>query len=226
MKKCIALFIVSLLLLGCGGWLPKGKPSPPLKRFTLEYPPPVFEGWPQSEAALRVERFASASSINSRNMLYRAAPYRMAVYNFQIWIAEPADLVFDFLLRDLQASGLFQAIFAPQWPEEARFRLEGALTEFYENDETGRGAAVISLNAILLDMEQTEIDRKVVFQADYSFSEPIEKNAESLAEGMSAAMGRLSSQLISDIYAAVQRRCPGSRNPDSDSGKTGEVTIR
>ncbi len=219
----MAWLIILSILAGCSGWLPKGKPSPPLKRFTLEYPSPVFDGLPRSEATLRVERFSSASSIDNQSMLYRPAPYRFSVYNFQIWIADPADLVSDFLVRDLQGSGLFQAVFPPQCPEEARFRLEGALLEFFENDASGRGVAVISLNAILLDTDRGEIDRKVVFQTGYSFAELVEKNADSLAQGMSAAMGKLSSKLIADIYAAVQKRCSEFRAPDSDFKKTAEA---
>jgi cholesterol transport system auxiliary component len=80
------------------------------------------------------------------------------------------------------------------------------IEEFLELDEGSNGKAVLSLNIALLDQNQKEITRKVIFQKGYRLIEPQkEQTPEGFAQGMSAAMARLSEQLINDIYNAVKK---------------------
>ena len=59
----------------------------------------------------------------------------------------------------------------------------------------------------LLDLNQTDSTKQVVFQKSYSYAAPCKENsAEGLAAGLSESMERLSGQIISDVYQAVKSR--------------------
>jgi ABC-type uncharacterized transport system auxiliary subunit len=194
------------ILMACiaAGCFPKGTASPPVRHYTLEYPSPQWKGLKQVNATIRVERFFASPPFDTQAMLYRPVPYRYGLYNYYIWVAKPADLVSDFLLRDMQSSGLFRAVYSDHALEDARYLIDGGISEFFEDDEQGPSAK-IALNLVLFDMSHKEIDRKVIFQKTYTVSEPSEKTADGLARGMSQAMSRLSKSLITDIYAAILR---------------------
>lgn len=206
----ITVLISFILIVACGGILPKGKPSPPLKRYALEYTAPAFKGLPRLDAAIRVERFSIARIFDSRAMLYRPEPHLYAEYHSFVWIANPADMITDFLVRDLQSSGLFTAVFPHGSPEQPRFLLEGGVSEFFENDERG-ARAVLSVNATLLDLASKNLGGKIVFQKSYSVSEPVKKTPGTFAAGMSAAAAGLNTELILDVHKAIQSRCPEPR---------------
>jgi ABC-type uncharacterized transport system auxiliary subunit len=202
----IVVLIGFMLVVGCGSILPKGKPSPPLKRYALEYTAPAFKGLPRLDAAIRVERFSIARIFDSRAMLYRPEPHRYAEYHSFVWIANPADMITDFLVRDLQSSGLFTAVFSHGSPEQPRFLLEGGVSEFFENDER-EPRAVLSVNATLLDLASKSLGGKIVFQKSYSVSKQVKKTPGAFATGMSAAAAELNAEIILDAYKAIQNRC-------------------
>jgi hypothetical protein len=59
----------------------------------------------------------------------------------------------------------------------------------------------------LLDLNQTDSTKQVVFQKSYSHAAPCKENsAEALAMGLSESLERLSGQIISDVYQAVKSR--------------------
>jgi ABC-type uncharacterized transport system auxiliary subunit len=197
------LAVLALLALSpaCGG-------SPALiNRFILDYPPPMTARPGPLDAALRVELFAVDEVINRPEMVYKVNPYKTGVYQYNRWRATPGFLVTDFLIRDLRHSRLFKAVFSYDRSGQARFRLEGGVVEFQENNLPGPWQAALTLNITLLDTDQENIAERVMFQRTYQTQELMAgKTPQGLAEAMSAAMQKLSGRIIQDVYRAVKQR--------------------
>lgn len=199
--KQIALLAVILWLAGCG------KPPTLVQKYILEYPPPVPRASLPLEEGIKVEQFSVAQAFNSTAMIYRPHPYKSEAYSYHRWRVSPGYLVTDYLLRDLRKSGLFKAVLPYDSSDKGRFLLEGGVEEIQEIDEPDGWKAALALNITLLDLNEKEITKRVVFQKNYRVEEPLaEKTPNGLAQGMSRAMERLSGEIITDIYRAAKKR--------------------
>ncbi len=200
----LGLVALALWLSGCG------KPPALTNQYLLEYSSPPVKGQPLNEA-VRVDQFAVAQPYNSTAMIYRPKPYESETYKYNRWRVNPGYLVTDYLVRDLRNSGLFKAVFGPDNPNKSRFVLEGGVQEIQEVDEPDGWKASLSLNVTLLDTDQQEITKRVVFQRDYHTDEPLTaQTPKGLAQGMSRAMEKLSEQIITDTYKAAKGRGAGN----------------
>ena len=203
MRRILLSVLVALFALafaGCGG----GKSSYVVKQYLPEYSPPVAAGLQRVDEAIRVEPFSTAQAFAGTAMVYRPSPFELRSYSRERWRVAPGDMVTDFLLRDLRASGAFGAVLGYEDPGEGRFVLAGMVAEFLETDG-GRGpAARVAADVTLLDTTQREITRRVVFQKTYAFEEAMkEKSARALAEAMSGAMRKFSAALLADVHRAA-----------------------
>lgn len=201
MRGGLLLLIVSLA--GCLG----GTAPPPLVRqYALEYPPPRVEHLSRTEALIKVQRFSADRLYVSPSMLYRDGPFRREAYHEHRWRVSPADMVTDFLRRDLRDAGLFRAVLSARDTEESRFVLEGGVQEFLEVDEGEKRRALLVVNVTLLDLSFRDIARRLMFQKTYRAERLFtQEGAAGLAEAMSRAMSELSLRVITDVDAALRR---------------------
>jgi cholesterol transport system auxiliary component len=195
----VCVLIMSLLWCGCG------KPPMLVHQYLLEYPAPVVRATPLGES-LKVEKFAVAQAFNTTAMVYRTGPYKAETYNYSRWRVNPGYQVTDFLIRDLRESHLFQAVLPADSATKARFALEGGVERIEEVDQGEVWQAALVLNITLLDTEQKDITKRVVFQKNYRAEEPLtEKTPDGLAQAMSRAMERLSAQIVTEVYQAAKK---------------------
>ncbi len=201
------LLALSLVLLGLAVLPACGRAPALIHRYILDYPPPTAGRAAPLDAALRVELFAADEIINRPDMVYRENPYKTGAYQYNRWRTTPGFLVTDFLVRDLRHSGLFKAVFSYDRSGIGRFRLEGGVVDFQENNLPGTWQAALTLNVTLLDTDKENIAEKVLFQRTYQALEPMpSKTPQGLAEAMSAAMQKLSGRIIEDVHRAVKQR--------------------
>lgn len=197
----VAAMLLAFLVTGCIG---RGKPSPLVEYYTLEYPSPTFENLSRVEQTIKVERFSVAKMFNTVAMVYRPEPLKLDTYASNRWMVNPGDMTSDYLLRDLRNSGLFLAVFSYRDYEDARFVLEGGLEEFLEVDEEKGRSAILTLSVNLLDLSRRDTPGRVVFQKRYRTVEPIHAATPAgLARAMSAGMAKVSAQVLRDAYDAV-----------------------
>jgi ABC-type uncharacterized transport system auxiliary subunit len=191
------------LLSGCLG----GTASPPLVRhYSLEYAPPRARNIAPSETVLRVGRFSADRLYTGPAMFYSREPFRRDAYHEQRWRVGPADMVTDFLKRDLRHAGLFRAVLSARDTEEARFFIEGGVEEFLEVDDGKGRKALLIATVALLDLSHREISRRVVFQKTYRCEALFaQQESAGFAEAMSRAMSQFSAQVIADIDSALKR---------------------
>lgn len=195
---------LALLLTGCFGG---GQPGRMVEQYALEYQPEAPQEFSMLPESITVERFTSARQYSTTAMVYQEEPYRRNHYLYHRWRVNPADLVTDYLLRDLRSAGMFRGVFNHRSSEPSRYLLAGDVEEFREyEDEEGRWAEV-SLSATLLDSARQEMPDRLLFQKNYRAAEQIEgKNGAGLAQGISRAMAKVSALMMGDIFRTVQTK--------------------
>lgn len=212
-----ALVLAALLATaGCGGV--GAKPPVLTELYTLEYPPPAPAGAPL-RAGLLVERFSQAVEYTGQGMVYRPEPYRRQLYNYHRWRANPADLVGDYLVRDLRAAGLFSGVFTLAKPGVARFTLQGGVREFMEVDEAGGAKAVLVAELALMDTDHRELPARLVFQRVYREEAAMaQTGAPELAQAMSQCMAAFSRRALADVGQGAAARL--AQAPDAGGSVT------
>jgi len=197
------LFISVLIILAAG--CASGKPANTIDYFMLDYPPPGIQEAARLDEVIKIERFSVAHLFNSNAIVFRTGSYGLRTFHHERWKTNPGNMVTDYLIRDCRHAGLFRAVFSYRDPEASRFILEGGVVEFLEVEQQDGRKALLSITVTLLDLKQTEIPKKVIFQKSYSHAAKCsEKGPGGLARGLSESMERLSGQIISDVYHAVK----------------------
>jgi ABC-type uncharacterized transport system auxiliary subunit len=203
MKKRLIMFVIVFLLSGCMGGAQTFRT---IERYTLEYPVPRFENISRIGPAMRVERFSAVREFCSNTMVYRAKPYVRDIYNYQRWNIKPADLVTEFVLRDMRSAGVSGSVLSYEDGGDARFVLEGRVEEFIEIDEGEKSWASLVVYVKVSDSSGKTGDKRIILEKSYKILEPFKKDRQpdELARAMSAAMEKLSKELIPDIYKAAK----------------------
>jgi ABC-type uncharacterized transport system auxiliary subunit len=204
MMKRFVIILAITGLAGCVGWTGQ---APPVRQYVLEYAPPrAAEGAGVAET-IKVDHFTAARILAEPAMLFRPGPFRLDAYHEHRWRVAPAEMMEDFLRRDLRNAGVFRAVLSPRDSEEPRFILEGGVEEFIEVEERAGRKAVLGATLTLLDLSRREVPARVVFQKTYR-TEGICKSEgpPGYAEAMSSAMAQLSAQVIADIGEALAGR--------------------
>lgn len=203
--KFLFISVLILLVAGCTN----GKIARTMEYYVLDYTSPGFKAGTRLEEVLKVERFSVAQLFNSNAMVYKTDSLAIHTFPHNLWRVNPGDLVTDFLIRDLRHAGLFRAIFSYRDPETMRFALEGSVVEFLEIRQEGNRKALLTICVTLLDMNQKEIPKKIIFQKNYSYAAQCEeKGPKGLARGLSESMERLSGQIAGDVYHTIRSLNP------------------
>jgi ABC-type uncharacterized transport system auxiliary subunit len=201
--KGLFIPVLILFMAGCMG------AQPPIRTqyYMLDYTPPSVKDTARLDESLKVERFSVAQFYNSNSMIFRAGSFGLDKFPYDRWGANPGYMVADYLIRDFRQAGFFRGIFSYQDTDVIRFLLEGSITEFLAVEQNDGRKALLTIYVTLLDLNQTDNTKKVVFQKSYSHASPCKENsAEGLALGLSESMERLSRQIIGDVYNAVKSR--------------------
>lgn len=196
------LIICFFVLQGCAN---NGKPRYEVENYLLDYPAPTFENKVQLDTIIKVHRFTIASAYNTQNMIFRTDDYTLDFFNYNRWAVNPADMTADILLRDMQASGLFRAVFSRYTVEETRFLLQGGINDFFLRIGKNGKVAVISMEITLKDSLRQEATKRIVFQKKYSREESLtDQSPHGYCQAMSKALKNLSQQITTDVYEAIK----------------------
>ena len=177
------------------------QPSLKIDHYTLEYAAPKPGDLKQLPVILKVEPFSVSPLYDTRQIVYRDQSFKRETYNYHRWRANPADLVTDFLARDMRNSGLFRAVVEQGSSVSPTHILEGSLDEFFEWDSAEGWKAVLTVTATLIKAKETDTARRILFQKTFHEIQPYqEKTPKGLAQAMSEAMSRLSEEVIKAVY--------------------------
>jgi cholesterol transport system auxiliary component len=200
-----ALLAISLLLsAGCLSRLEDGPME--ITYYTLHYQPSPVQGQ-RLPVILEIDPLASGPNCDFNTIIYQNRDLKRQEYAYHRWRAKPGALVTWFLRRDLQHSGLFQAVIPEQSRVDPTHRLEGTVEEFLEVDGQEGWQAVVDVSLTLVDARTEDIRQTVVWQKRYTLKEQAEaKTVRSIVQAMSRAMARLSRQVALDVHHAFSRQ--------------------
>ncbi len=196
------LIFYFFVLQGCAN---DGRPRPEIENYIIDYPAPVWEKQAQLNETIRFNRFTIAAAYNNQNMIFRQNNYSIDSFNYNKWAVNPADMLADSLLRDMQASGFFRAVFSRYAVEEGRYTIQGGVGEFFLRIEKAGKMAVICLDITLKDSQQREATKRILFQKKYRQEESLnDESPRGYCQAMSAAAQNISRQIITDVYQAIK----------------------
>jgi ABC-type uncharacterized transport system auxiliary subunit len=203
LRNGLLLLVCFVLISAC---VNSGKPKMQTENYLIDYTSPVFEKLPQIDDTIRVNRFTIATAYNNNNMIFHPDTYALDSFNYNRWAVNPADMVGDYLLRDLLASRLFHAAFSRYAVDEGRYVVQGGIEDFFLRlDNKNGNVAVVSLEITLKDTKQREATRKILYQKKYRDERLLtEQSPRGYCQAMSFAMQKLSQQIIADIYQGVR----------------------
>ena len=203
----IILILLMGLTLPLSACLDLKQPRNKIEYYSLEYDPPHMGNHPPVSQVIKVALFSISPIYNTRKIIYRDAAYKRAAYDYHKWQANPAEFVTYFLARDMQQSGLFKAVVTRNNRFTHTFTLGGSVDEFLESDLSDGWQADLSLNVFLVDEQENDVSKKIIFQKSYQVSKPCRKKTpRALAEAMSAAMSEASAQIIHEVYSHLADR--------------------
>lgn len=191
-----------IIIYGC---VNTGKPQISIENYLINYPAPTFEKQRKIDDTVRVNRFTIAAAYNNNKMIFRQDNYILDFFNYNRWAVNPADMVGDHLLRDLQSSGIFRAAFSRYVVDEGRYIVQGGIEEFFLKVDPKSKTAILSLDITLKDTRQREQTGRIIFQKKYRQEEPlVEQSPGGYCQAMSLAMQKLSPVIINDIYQGIK----------------------
>ena len=196
------------LMLSLTGCLNLKQPKSEIAYYTLEYETaPAANHLALLNEVIRVKQFSVSPVYNSNRIIYRDKSFKRQAYAYYKWRANPADLVTYYLIRDMQTSGRFKAVVARNSSFPVSCLLEGTVDDFLESDGEKTWEAVLAVSVALMDENEPDIRRKILYQKSNSTRKPCrQKNPQSLAAAMSLAMSQVASQIIHDIYNVLEAR--------------------
>jgi len=174
---------------------------------TLDYPPPDKEFKTPIPHTLMVYRFLLAPDVESDSLLISRPKGAEKSVRLHRWQDNPADLVTDILLRDLQASGLFQKTVDQLSDVRYRYALEGTLRDLHGVIKNGHTSAVVALEVVFTDFEAPRATEKDLLKKTYKVEIPSKNaSAESILAAFNAGVKEISGLLRADIHTALEKK--------------------
>jgi ABC-type uncharacterized transport system auxiliary subunit len=177
---------------------------------TLNYSPPNKEFQTPIPHTLMIYHFLLAPDVESDSILMSEPKATDKSVRFHRWQENPADIVTDLLLRDLEASGLFRKTVDQLSNVRYRYALEGTLRDMHGIIKDGQASAVVELEVVFTDFNAIRPAQKDLLKKTYRVEIPSkDASAESFLAAFNAGVKEISAILRADIRAAVDKRADG-----------------
>lgn len=187
---------------------------------SLDYPLPVRDGTSSEpiHETLMVYRFLLAPSVETHALVISEAGGKDRSILVHRWEENPANMVTELIIRDLDNSGLFDKTVDQLSNARYRYALEGTIRNLQGIVANGKGKALIEAEVALIDFETPIGATKSVLKKTYRVEMPsVDTQPDSIVKALNAAVRELSANLRRDIRAAL--RGPAGEVSGSDETK-------
>ncbi|NOY69229.1 MAG: hypothetical protein GXP53_07010 [Deltaproteobacteria bacterium] len=193
----IGTIVCPLMFSGCG--LPK-KQARIVHYYTLSYDAPKASGIKKAPAVIRIKPPIARPPYDSIKIVYSTGPYQQAFYRYHMWVAFPADMIFNMIERDFRQSGIADAVITGPSGIAPTHSLEIVINKFYEKDGKNSWSAILSLTTRLVK-ENPAGPSKLIYEKTYEATKELgRKNPAGLARAMSQCLSKISGRMIKDVY--------------------------
>ncbi len=180
----------------------------------FDYPVPHEHSVGALPETLMVYRFLLSPEIDARHLVITKKGKKSESVYYQQWKYNPADMITDLILRDLDKSGLFERTVGQLSSMRYRYALEGKVLDLRGVLQDGKCRAVLEAEVELLDFEAPLGGDKSVMKRRYSIEVPCKDDTPgAVVDGLNQAVKQLSQRVHEDLRNALQRE------PDDPSTK-------
>ena len=156
-----------------------------------------------------VYRFLPAPSVDIDTLVVSQSPGTEQAALLHRWEDNPADMVTELVLRDLDSSGLFEKTVDQLSSARYRYALEGIIRNLQGTVADGKGKALIAIDATLIDFEGRVGLEKNLLKKLYKIEVPSQDaTPDSIIRALNLAVKEFSERLRDDIRAAVEPKVP------------------
>jgi len=207
----ILLAITAILFWGCSHL---GSRTPQF--LALHYPGPTESASSPIPETLMVYKFLLANNVDLHSLVISKAEDKDGALLRLRWEENPADMVTDLILRDLENSKLFEKTVDQLSSARYRYALEGTILDLRGTIRNGKALGLLVAEASLIDFEPPPGGKRTLMKKSYKIEVPtLDGKPTSMVRAMNTAVRRLSEQIRTDIRASVEK----TDNSDTGSDK-------
>lgn len=198
---CTAPLLLLGILLSCSSCISLTRPYKEIFSYQIVYDPPEVKGLPFPNVVVRIVAFSVAPSFDKQKIVYSTGANQLSVYEYHTWVTNPGEMLSDLLIRDLIASGNYQAVVDLKSSINPHYEVEGVLERIYEKTEGDIWWASLRLRALIFYYDK---GKHVLLQRVYEKeSKIVEHMPAGIVEAMGEAAKATSLSLQQDINAAI-----------------------
>lgn len=179
---------------------------------TFHYPLPPADGPNREESVgdtLMVYRFLLSPEIDSTYLELSKPGRHPELNDYQRWKYNPADMITDLIIRDLDRSGIFGHTVGQLSNVRYRYAMEGKILDLRGLNTDGKCRAVIEAEVELRDFEAPLGGDKTVMKHRYPIEIPCEDcTPRAVVKGLNEAVQELSNRLRKDLRSALFKEPP------------------
>lgn len=175
----------------------------------LDYPAPAKETTPPIPGTLMVYRFLPAPSVDIDTLVISQSSGAEKSAQLHHWEDNPADMITELVVRDLDSSGLFEKTVDQLSSARYRYALEGTIRHLQGIVKDGAGRALIEVEAGLTDFEAPAGKGKTLIKKNYRIEVPSQDaTPDSIVKALDVAVKEFSDRLRNDIGSALEPKVP------------------
>lgn len=199
--------VVLVLFYTSGCKIGPNQPYPAKDRFGLQAQE-IARASGEPAGALRVQRVHVAPPYNQREFVYRTGELSYSSDYYNLFVADPQDLITAEIVGGLAATGRFSNVLWGSSSADTPFKLEITVTRLEGDFRAGsEPKATIAMHAVLLREADTLM--QVVGQTDLEEAEPIpSKSPADLSAGWCRALGRCLTRLAEWSHTSMKSAAP------------------
>lgn len=146
----IAINVLTVALLGCGG------PVPPTQLYVLDLPapPPAMDRLEHTAIMMPIR---ASDVIRQDRIVYRESAAQVGFYEYHRWAKDPEDSIAESLARELLSRGTFASVSAFDGRTKADYILRGRLERLEEVDYGGPVRAAVEIALELVDARTARV---------------------------------------------------------------------
>jgi ABC-type uncharacterized transport system auxiliary subunit len=216
MKRVWAVGAVLVLATFLGGvaCISVTRPYKEVFDYQIVYDAPApATGLPFKNVVVRIAPFSVAPAFDKRKIMYSTGANRFAVYQYHSWISSPGDMLTDLLIRDMIASGCYEAVIDLRGSIVPQYQLEGVVEQIYEKTEGDVWWSTLRLRGLFFAYG-ADGGKQVLFQRVYQKEvRTAGHEPGDIVAAMGEAAKAISIEVQRDVNAAVATY-EGQKPPD------------
>jgi len=214
LSKHSLLLILCLIALESGCTL---KSREAIIYHALDYPSPDKQFKAPVRDTLMIYHFLLDDAVKTDSVVVAESGEQEYPARRHRWHENPADMITELVMRDLENSGLFQKTIDQSSSTSYRYALEGTIKKFWGTISGGKAAALLEADVTLTDFDPPPGKTKNVFSKTYRIEVPSKDTSpNSIVKALNETTKQLSESLRGDLREVMApARPPGGRTKRS-----------